>query len=330
MAIKIGIPGALHYYTYYPFWHTFFEKLGAKVINSGRTTKNMLDYGVREALADACVPVKLYFGHVFNLREKADYIFVPRVVCLNGETTYCPKFLGLPDMIGHVITNIPPLIDIRLDIREGWGAIMKAYYQAGRILGADWRQTIQAYWKASHSWKHYSRLLQSGFQPPEAIDILEKKPLSYFSEKRKTELTFAILGYPYIIHDQYINVGLINKLRKLDVRAVTAENLMPRILNREACSLDKRLFWTFSEIAYKAMHYFLRRGKVDGIIHLTAFGCGPDAMLDKYMELLARRYRTIPFMSLTVDEHSAEAGINTRLEAFVDMVRRKKGAGSFA
>jgi len=331
MPARIGIPGALFYFTYYPFWRTFFEKLGAQVITSGRTNKNMLDYGVREALADTCIPVKLYFGHVLSLKEKVDYLFVPRVVCLNGETTYCPKFLGLPDMIRHALTNIPPLIDIRLDIREGWGSLLHAYCEAGCILGANWRQTAQAYWKAVSDWKRFNRLLQSGWQPPEAIEILANGAGHSFPQKSKTlqesktGLTFAVLGYPYTIHDQYISVGLLNKLRKMGIRPVTAENLPPRRLTGEPYLLDKRLFWTFSELSYKAMQYLLKQGKVDGIIHLTAFGCGPDAMLDKYMEMLAAKYRTIPFMSLTIDEHSAQAGMTTRLEAFADMVRRKKG-----
>ncbi len=328
--VRVGIPSTLLYYLYFPMWETFFQNLGAEVVTSGKTNKKALDYGVKEALADACVPIKLYFGHVLNLTEKGvDYLFVPRVVCLNHETTYCPKFLGLPDMIRYVLKDIPPLIDVRMDVREGTGALFRAYYETGKTLGARWQTVICAYGRAIYAWRRFFSLLQAGWQPPEAMEILRNKTRPRFPRKN-TDLTFAILGYPYIIYDQFISVGLLNKLYKMGIKPVTAENLPWRALVKQRDVLDKRLFWTFSDLAYKATQLVLKRGGVDGIIHLTAFGCGPDAMLDKYMEMLVRERSSIPFMSLTIDEHSGEAGMTTRLEAFADMVRRKKGAVSCA
>lgn len=326
MPARVGIPSTLLYYLYFPTWETFFQNIGAEVVTSGKTNKKALDYGVKEALADACVPIKLYFGHVLNLKEKGvDYLFVPRVVCLNHETTYCPKFLGLPDMIRHVLTDIPPLIDVRIDVREEKNALWRAYSETGRLLGAKWPAILRAYRKARQAGKRFFSLLQAGWQPPEAMEILKNKS-GLFLQAEKAGLVFAILGYPYLIHDQFVSVGLLNKLRKMGVRPVTAENLPAKSLARQRNTLDKRLFWTFSDQAYKAAQFLIQRGGIDGIIHLTAFGCGPDAMLDKFMEMLVRKNSNIPFMSLTVDEHSGEAGIATRLEAFADMVRRKKGA----
>jgi len=55
-----------------------------------------------------------------------------------------------------------------------------------------------------------------------------------------------------------------------------------------------------------------------------AFGCGPDSLMMDMVQRQATRLRTTPFMSLTVEEHTAEAGIVTRLEAFLDMMYRRK------
>lgn len=66
------------------------------------------------------------------------------------------------------------------------------------------------------------------------------------------------------------------------------------------------------------------RKEVDGVIHVTAFACGPDAMVDRLMELEAKKRGQIPFMSIMVDEHTGEAGIRTRIEAFVDMLRYRR------
>ena len=70
--------------------------------------------------------------------------------------------------------------------------------------------------------------------------------------------------------------------------------------------------------------YFIEKGQIDGMIHVTAFGCGPDSMVDRYIELEIKDKKDIPYMSLMIDEHSAEAGMITRLEAFIDMLRRRR------
>ncbi len=88
------------------------------------------------------------------------------------------------------------------------------------------------------------------------------------------------------------------------------------------------LFWYYSNQVVWTSLYFLyeKRTMVDGFIHVTAFGCGPDAMVDKLIELEARDAK-MPFLTITIDEHTGEAGMATRLEAFVDMLLKKKGGG---
>jgi len=327
MNVKVGIPSALLYFLYFPMWQTFFKELGGvQVITSGKTTKEILDAGVREATADACVPVKLFYGHVLALKDRVDYLFIPRVVCLNCKTVYCPKFLGLPDMIRHSLAGLPPIIDTRMDSRQGYISILKAYCEIGRYFNAGRKTVWKAYWKARHVLKRFNNLMQKGLSLPEAMAGLHKP---YQEESRATEpsLLFAVLGYPYAIYDSFISAGLLEKLRHLGVRVITTENFHPRLLARQKnCNLSKRLFWTLSDLALKAAHLVFKQGQVDGVIHLTAFGCGPDSVLNKFIELEAKNHRHIPFMTLTIDEHSGEAGITTRLEAFVDMVRRRKEA----
>lgn len=324
MSVKVGIPSALMYYTYYPMWKTFFEELGIQVVSSGRTTKNILDNGVREALADACVPVKIFFGHVMELKDNVDFLFIPRIVCLNGKTVYCPKFLGLPDMIRHSVQNLPQVINVRMDTRKGRFSLLKAYIEIGKFFNADRGSVFIAYLKAKRKLSHYSNLLRKGLSPNEAISFLDN-PKTRIKKHSVSNLKFAVLGYPYAIHDSFISVNLIEKLKRLGVSVLTAENISPLILSlQKNCDLPKRLFWTFSDLAYKAAHFLFKQGRIDGVLHLTAFGCGPDALLNKLIELEAKNHRNIPFMTLMIDEHTGEAGMATRIEAFVDMVRRRK------
>lgn len=328
MTIKVGIPASLLYYLYYPMWRTFFNELGVQVVTSGKTTKNILDQGTREALADACVPIKLFYGHVIDIKDKVDYLFIPRVVCLNRKTVYCPKFLGLPDMIRYSIDAIPPIIDVRMDTRQGSFALVKAYLSIGKILGAPKSLVIRAYLKAVGVLYRYNRLLRKGLSPEAAMYTLENQfGGGDLDGSTKYSLKFAVLGYPYAIYDSFISVNLIDKLRKYGVRVITAENIHPALLAlQKNCSLPKRLFWTFSDRALKTAHLLFNQNRIDAVLHLTAFGCGPDSLLNKFIEMEAKKHRDIPFMTLMIDEQTGEAGMTTRLEAFVDMVRRRKEA----
>ncbi|SFR02067.1 acyl-CoA dehydratase activase-related protein [Desulfoscipio geothermicus] len=321
--MRIGIPSALFYYVYFPMWKVFFEELGVQVITTGKTTRRMLDSGVREALADACVPIKVFFGHALALKGKVDFLFIPRIVCLNKKTVYCPKFLGLPDMIRHGLADMPPVIDVRIDNRDRKNGIFSAYYAVGKMLNASPLNIIRAYLKARLTQLKFQRVLNSGLQPLEAMDVIFKGK-KYQSVKQPGQLTFALVGYPYAIHDPYISVGVVEKLRQMSVQVLTPDNVPPGKLNWQKHGSGKRMFWTFSERTLRAAAYFARRSGVDGIIHLTAFGCGPDSIVDRFIRFNNKNGGNIPFMSLTIDEHSGEAGIGTRLEAFVDMVKRKK------
>ena len=79
-----------------------------------------------------------------------------------------------------------------------------------------------------------------------------------------------------------------------------------------------------NEMTGAAGHY-LKDNKIDGLITLTAFGCGPDSLMIERITRKAKRFNK-PLLNLTIDEQTGEAGFITRLEAFVDMLFRKKRA----
>jgi len=320
MTLRIGIPRALSYYAYYPFWKEYFQGLGFETVVSQKTSKQILDHGVKEAVADACVPVKVFHGHVLDLKDKVDYIFVPRLVSVNKErtVTFCPKFLGLPNMIKASIDGIPPLIDVRVDLKKGRGELFWICYRLGRQFGINLWRIIRAYRTGLKAQARYEEILIQQYTPVEAISIMEgfEKP----SELQSPQLKFAVLGFPYTIYDKFINVDIISKLRKLGIKVLTAEMVPPKQLLKQARKVRKNLFWNFSNQVLRAALYYIDNAKVDGIIHITAFGCGPDAMVDKMIELEAKQRGKIPFMSITIDEHTGEAGLMTRVEAFIDML----------
>ncbi|HHY99996.1 MAG TPA: 2-hydroxyglutaryl-CoA dehydratase, partial [Tissierellia bacterium] len=100
----------------------------------------------------------------------------------------------------------------------------------------------------------------------------------------------------------------------------TAEFTQEDILAREADNLYKRPFWTFVRENYGFALNSAKEKKVDGIIYVSSFNCGTDSVI---IELIKNGLPDFPFLILKIDEHTGEAGINTRIEAFRDMLERR-------
>jgi predicted nucleotide-binding protein (sugar kinase/HSP70/actin superfamily) len=324
---RIGIPRTLAYFIYFPLWKTFLEELNQEVIVSPPTTRDIMDQGVREAVNDACIPIKLYHGHVAYLADKVDYIFCPRLVSVRkhgdfGTETFCPKFLGLPDMVRLATKKLPEIIDVRVDLKKGKNELFNVCLQVAEILGKSEQQTKQAYQKALQVQRQFNRLLYQEMTPVEAMEVLFAKKVS--KPPSVADLQIAVVGYPYAIYDSYINGGILNMLKKQKVKVFTQDMLSDKTMNRQARTLPKSMFWYFSNRAVYGTLHFIQEENIDGIIHITAFACGPDSIVDRLLEIEARRRRRIPYLSIAVDEHTGEAGIRTRVEAFLDMLRFRR------
>jgi len=321
--MKIGIPRALTYYAYFPLWENFLKELGCEIVISEKTSKNILDKGVYFTINDACIPIKIFHGHVYNLKDKVDFIFVPRLLNLTGEktVTYCPKFLGLADMINASIENIPPLLDLRIDMRERWKDRYDEFVRIGSMLETNPLKVARAFHKARKHMSAFRKKISRKLQPQEALSVLIDD--DSITDPSPASLSLAIVGYPYLLYDSFINADLINRLIKMGVYILTPEMVPEKELKHHARYLPKDLFWTFSNQVVRSALYYMDKKNIDGIIHITAFGCGPDAMVDKLVELEAKQ-RGVPFICISVDEHTGEGGILTRLEAFVDMLNYRR------
>jgi predicted nucleotide-binding protein (sugar kinase/HSP70/actin superfamily) len=320
--IKVGIPRALLYYQYYPMWKTFFEELGAEVVVSSSTTQATLSSGASRVVADTCLPVKIFLGHVLSLVERCDYIFIPAIRSVQRKAYNCSKFLGLPDMTKAVIPESPPILDIEIDVNKGKRHLYQAIYKLGRHF--TWnpfkvRQASLAAWQAHLK---YRQLMSSqGLTPPQAIARLtgEIEPEAPTS----TQATIALIGHPYILYDEHISHRLIHRLEQADNKVLTPEMLTTEKLESATTRLVGKAHWTYEDEVVGAGGHYLESG-ADGVIGLMTFGCGPDSLMMDMVHRQAVKLRATPFMSLTLDEHTAEGGIVTRLEAFVDMINRKK------
>lgn len=320
--VKVGIPRALLYYNYFPKWKTFFESLGAEVVVSEETTKQILDEGVKAAVDETCLPVKLFYGHVLNLKGRVDFLFMPRMVSVARKEYTCPKFLGLPDMIRQTVAELPPFIEPCVDIRNHSRQYMREIYRIGTLFSSNPYKIHKAYLAACREQKKYENLMTEGFTPYEALNILSAKQVK--EKKQPGELNIALIGHGYNIYDRYASMNMIDKLHEMGIRVLTSDMVPYHFIEQEAGNLSKDMFWTYGKQIMGAAYSFMKDPKIDGIIQMTAFGCGPDSLVAELMEREAVRRKTVPFMLLIIDEHTGEAGLMTRIEAFLDMVRRKE------
>ncbi|WP_027719378.1 acyl-CoA dehydratase activase-related protein [Desulfovirgula thermocuniculi] len=319
---RIGIPRALLYYHYFPWWEAFFVSLGAEVVISPPTTKAILDRGLEHAADDVCLPVKVAVGHVLELKDRVDAIFLPRLVSVAAREYICPKFLGLPEMVGHSIKGLPPLLSPGLNLYRG-GSPYHFFAALGRALGYPPWQVLAAYRRACRVQQQYKRLLESGLFPEEALAALRGRHDAAAPRDTMGSPLVAVIGHPYNIYDAFVSMDLLGKLGRRGIKVITADSLSEENVCRGAAHLPKRLFWTLGRRTVGAAYHYLQWGRVDGMIHVSSFACGPDSFAGEFIARRAHRMG-LPFLSLVLDEHSGEAGMVTRLEAFLDMVERRK------
>lgn len=325
--MKIGIPRALFYYEYYPFWKIFFETLGQEVVLSSPTNEAMLKKGVALCVDDACLPIKSFHGHVADLADKADAIYIPRIVSIEPRKYLCPKFLGLPDMIRNSIAKLPPLIDAEINLYKGKKGIKNHVIQIGDVLHKNKAEVMKAYCKAANTQKRYKKFLITYKKTP--CEILPNVDFKS-SIEANTDLSddvhpkVLLVGHHYNIYDTFLSMNLIVKLKRQHINLITTDMVSDSEIKKGAKKLTKDMFWTLGERSLGAAFYFLDKGELDGVIHVASFGCGPDSFVGELLERKIKRYYKVPFLYLTLDEHAAEAGFDTRVEAFLDVLEGRK------
>lgn len=317
MSKKVGIPRALFYYYYFPLWKTFLEELGAEIVVSGNTTKKIIDDGSKTCVDEACLPIKVFYGHIIEIKDKVDYLLIPRYTSVSRGEYICPKFGGLPDMVRNTISKLPEIIDVEVDLwKKGSNPLISAF-EVGGYFTNERRKIRKAFCKAIESFREYRTEVKKGIRPD---DILSKK-LRLIKKTNEQRLNIAIIGHSYNVYDSYVNMEMLNKLKNNGVNILTIDMVNSKIIKEKTKNLSKKMFWNYGTRAIGSTLHFLDRKDIDGIIYLMSFGCGIDSFVCDLVERNVRREKDIPFIVLTIDEHSGEAGMDTRIEAFIDMIR---------
>lgn len=301
--MRIGLPQGLYYYKYSVFIEEFLRRLYATVIISPKTNKNILNDGVKSCVDEACLPIKIFHGHVSYLKDKCDLIIIPRIMEVKTHEYICPKFCGLPEMIINSIEGLPKVTTLPLYLSDN-KKLYKWCEVIGRMTGAGNTAIKKAFLAAYNAYKRKQRGVND----------------TGYSYK------VALLGHPYNIYDEYVNMNIIKKLNALDVGVITEEFVNDENKKKIQQSLLKKPFWTCMIKDLGAGAYLTKNNLVDGIIFLSSFQCGIDSVA---ADLLREFIGISPMLVLKLDEHTGEAGIDTRIEAFTDMLKRRQLVDSY-
>jgi len=355
---RIGIPRALMFYRYLPLWRTFFEVLGWEVIVSdGREKREKIVY-----FEDSCLPMKMLVTHAVQLKDKVDHLFIPRLVSVHRTTIMCPKFRGAPDIVRLATEGKVPIIDETVDLQKGGNSFLESFLKIGEKLGASRKESKKAFQEGERSFSQFKRewmnringlptgqlfemeiptrqttnYTQKVSPPLAGGDEGEGGPRRIYSPPpslikgggKETGFPWrvALLGHPYNLFDIDINKDTPALTKSLGMEIVTADLLSEDEIDRQVSDLSKEIYWSSGREIVGSLFHFLSAG-VDGLIFLTSFKCGIDALLQEFIKrrLKVQGGSAIPLLILSFDEHTGREGLSTRLEAFRDVMEQRRG-----
>lgn len=322
---KIGIPRAMSFYENYPFFYGFFKALGIEIVLSDKTTKKTLSEGASLVVTETCLPIKIFVGHVLNLIEKGvDKIFVPSIQSIEPKIYNCSKIRGLPDLIRNVIKKPFTMVEATFDKSEKNQGFYEFLQEITKYFGISDKNIIRA--ASKEGWKVYNKfkvMTNSGMSYPKALKYALEGKICLTEDTEQYPISIALVSHPYNIYDERASMKIFDKLANMGVKVYSALNLTKEQMQEGLNALDQSAYWANELEMSGCAGYYLKDQSVDGIITLTSFGCGPDSLM---LERITRKSKQFdkPILSLTIDEHTGEAGFITRLEAFIDMLYRKK------
>lgn len=300
--MTIGIPRSLFYYRYQTLIRTFFNELDIDYIISDPSNKKILEDGKKFAPEEACISLKLFLGHIKNLEGKCDYILVPRLESVKKDEKICTNFYLLYDLAN----NLFDYNFIDMNINETKNITLKnAFIELGMLLGFSYN-------KVNTSFKHALEKEKK----VKSNNLLKQTNILNNNNKK-----VLIAGHKYNIYDEYLAKPLTNILKKEKIDIVYSDIYDDKALEKDINGFED-VYFTFNKEIIGAINKY--KDHVDGIILLSSFPCGPDSITN---ELIIRKTKNIPILNIIIDEEDSDAGLTTRLESFIDIIKKEDHHG---
>ncbi len=302
--VKIGIPKAFLYYNYRHLWETFFKELGCEVVLSPDTNKKILKDGINYAMDESCLSSKIYMGHVYSLIGKCDYILIPRIASFGENEIVCSKFQAAYDVVCNTFRDQEfKILDYNIDVRKKQTEF-NAFMKMGKELKKRKFDVFRAYFMAKQAEKTFYQ-----------IELKKQEELLKVHDK----LRILVVSHSYNVYDKLVGEPVLKYLEKLGSIVIIGDVAPKHEARMKAKEMSPTLHWTYNKALLGSINLY--RDRVDGIILISSFPCGPDSLVN---EIIIRKTKNMPILNLILDEQEGMAGIETRLESFIDIIKIKK------
>jgi predicted CoA-substrate-specific enzyme activase len=308
----VGLLPSLLGSTFHPLYAHFFVNLGLRVVTPAEPEPG----GMEAAGAAFCHPVILSHGFLRTLLNKGvDYVFLPHVknVATGKEKARanctCPFVQGEPYYLKAAFHNelAPRLLTALLDFEDPRG-LRQAFAELGLKLGFSRSRAASAFERA---WQVFSEM--------------RREMLNYGRDFLKSlspeETAIVLFGRSYNAFNRFGNLGIPYKFASRGLRVIPHDFLPLEGLEE---SEFKDMYWTSGRQILQAAALLHRLPNLFGV-YITSFSCGPDSFLIGYFrETMGQK----PSLVLELDAHTADAGVDTRIEAFLDVTRAYRAVSS--
>ncbi|MCL1792444.1 MAG: acyl-CoA dehydratase activase [Oscillospiraceae bacterium] len=303
----VGIPKALSVHTLYPLYSWFFHELGVKTFLSSEVVRE----GVARAESAYCFPAEIAHGAVQDCLEKgADYVLLPHFRDMPSyenevHANFCPITQSLPYYIEKAFPEIQkekwlPLV---VSFKFGDEKAFEYFLELGEKLGFDQKEIRSAFEKGLKKQNEYFAAIKNAG----AIALEEAR--------KANRPVIALLGRPYNAFAPEANMGIPKKFTTRGCSVIPFD-----MLPFEDEKIFPNMYWYYGQQDLKAANSIKKENNLY-LAYITNFSCAPDSFILHYIKWIMGQK---PFLALELDSHSADAGVDTRVEAFLDIIEGYK------
>lgn len=308
----IGIPRSLEFHQMGLFWIHLLTRLGYEIVVSPETNNEIVDRGIAAMTCEACFPVKISHGHAATLKGQCDFLFLPMLIEMEenqgNNSFYCPYVEANTYMLMAAVG-----LDGRKVIKPA------VYFKKGKIdmhlsFAEEFKRLGLPFSDVEFS-KAYDESMAVHAQFDAEIKRVGHEILKNLGDRR----AIVVVGRPYSAYDSRTNLNLFATFSRLGVYAIPQEFL--DLSGSDIEAEYPNMYWGFGNRILQAAKFINRDQRLFGL-YLTSFSCGPDSFVLHFFNHEMNRTGR-PYLELELDEHSAGAGVETRLLAFIDAIKNQ-------
>lgn len=300
----VGVPVAFSVHSLWPFYARFFHELGVRTMLS----EKVVPEGVYRQESNYCFPAEIAHGAIQDLIDRgAGYLFLPHFRDMptmeekTAQSCVCPLTQGLPYYAKQAFgLDDAKILRPVVSFKDGWDACRPEFEDVAEKLGAGRSAGRKAFDAALAHYRDFMAAYKE--RGRELIDEMRANP---------DRLYVALLGRPYNAFTRDANMGIPRKFLSRGVTVVPFD-----LIFNDGAEIFPNMYWFYGQQDMKAV------GAVRDIPNLylawiSNFSCAPDSFMLHYVRWMMGRK---PYLVLEIDSHTADAGLDTRIEAFLDIV----------